>query len=158
MGHALLQFTKSNYFQNTENILLIWGDIPYIKKTTVDAIIKSHFENKNEFTLISKNVSKAYTLIKRDENNKILQIKETREEGDPPKAGERDIGLFLFKKKTVFKILQEELSGKYGKETSEHGFLYVVEHIAKRGFKVEALPIAEEKELRSLNHISDLEN
>ena len=156
MGHAVLQFMKSKYFCSTENILLIWGDIPYIKKKTVESIVKSHFKNSNEFTLISKYVEKAYTFIERDESNKITQIIETREVGELPKPGERDIGLFLFKKKNVFNLLQKELSGKYGKATSEHGFLYIIKHISKRGFKVESLPIAEEKEIRSLNHISDL--
>ena len=117
----------------------------------------NHFENKNEFTLISKYVDKAYTIIKRNKKNEIIQIIETREEGESPTSGERDIGLFLFNKNKVFNLLQKELSGKYGKATSEHGFLYVVEHLAKKGGKIEGLPIAEEKELRSLNYISDLE-
>ena len=157
MGHAVLQFMKSKYFRITENILLIWGDIPYIRKKTLEAIVKSHFRNSNEFTLISKYVDNAYTYIKRDQNNKIIQITETREVGESPKYGERDIGLFLFKKKNVFNLLQKELSGKYGQGTNEHGFLYIVKHIVRRGLKVEGLPIAEDKELRSLNYISDLE-
>ncbi len=157
MGDALLQFKKSCYYEKTENILLIWGDIPFIKISTIESIITCHFENKNAFTLISKHVNKAYTLIKRDKNNKIIHIKETREEGEAPTSGERDIGLFLFKKKIVFQFLQKELSGKYGKASNEHGFLYIVEHLAKKGYKIEALPIAEAKELISLNYMSDLE-
>jgi bifunctional UDP-N-acetylglucosamine pyrophosphorylase/glucosamine-1-phosphate N-acetyltransferase len=44
-----------------------------------------------------------------------------------------------------------------GAATGEHGFLYVVEHLIQRGFKVEALPIATERDLVSLNRPSDLD-
>ena len=157
MGNAILQYKYSESYQLAENIILIWGDIPFIRKKTLAKLIKEHFSNENDFTLITKNVEKAYTLIERNSENKITNIKETREEGSSPVKGERDIGLFIFKKRIVFEILEEELPRKYGLKTNEHGFLYIIEHLFKRGYKIQGLPIANEKELRSLNYISDLE-
>ena len=158
MGNAILQYKNSESYQLAEDIILIWGDIPFIRKNTISKLIKEHFSHGNEFTLITKNVQKAYTIIERNSENKITNIKETREEGTSPINGERDIGLFIFKKRTIFEILEEELPRKYGSKTNEHGFLYIIEHLSKRGYKIEGLPIANEKELRSLNYISDLEN
>ena len=54
-------------------------------------------------------------------------------------------------------MLSEELPNKWGKSTDEHGFLYVIEHLVARGFCVEALPIALELEVVSLNSLKDVE-
>tara|TARA_A100001011_G_C14203371_1_gene796688 strand:- start:244 stop:963 length:720 start_codon:yes stop_codon:yes gene_type:complete len=156
MGNAVLQYEKSSNYKNSNHILLIWGDIPFIRKDTVSRMIKNHFDNNNDFTLVTKFVDKAYTILKRDNANKITKIIETREEGLSPFPGERDIGLFLFKKEPIFKILKEDLNYKFGKSTGEHGFLYIVEYLTQKGLKVEGLPIAHDNELKSLNKISDL--
>jgi hypothetical protein len=52
--------------------------------------------------------------------------------------------------------LKEELLGKCGKTTGEHGFLYVIGRLVERKFRVEALPIAKEVEMVSLNSLKDL--
>ena len=156
MGNAVLQYEKSSNYKNNNHILLIWGDIPFIRKDTVSRMIQNHFDNNNDFTLVTKFVDKAYTILKRDYANKITKIIETREEGLSPLPGERDIGLFLFKKEPIFKILKEDLNYKFGKSTGEHGFLYVIEYLTQKGLKVEGLPIANDDELKSLNKISDL--
>ena len=76
----------------------------------------------------------------------------------PISFGERDIGLFIFKKKEIFDLLELDLPKKYSSRTKEHGFLYIISHLVKKGFKVEAMTIAIDKELLSLNKISDLGN
>ena len=67
---------------------------------------------------------------------------ETREAGgEPPAEGERDIGLFVFRKLPVFETLALDLPGRLGRSTGEHGFLYVIAHLAHPGRKVAALPM-----------------
>lgn len=156
MGDAILKFEQSPSFDKTTDIFLIWGDIPFIRKETVNAMLKVHFKNNNDFTFVTKKVNSAYTLISRDEKQNIIKVEETRETSNQPKAGERDIGVFIFKKSVIFNLLKEELPGKYGNNTGEHGFLYIIEYLAKRDFKIEALPIANDKELKSLNSLNDL--
>ena len=73
-----------------------------------------------------------------------------------PQAGERDIGHFVFRKQVVLDALQLDQQAKFGKTTNEHGFLYVIGVLVQQGFKVEALPIATEQDLVSLNSITDL--
>ena len=62
----------------------------------------------------------------------------------------------MFNRDIVFDLLKRELSGKYGKTTREHGFLYVIQHIITQGYNVEALPIATNLDLVSLNSLEDL--
>ena len=157
MGDAVLKFKQSSYYKSSDHILLIWGDVPFIREKTVYKMIESHLKNNNDFTLVTKFVDKAYTCIERDNSGNIIKVIETREEELEPMPGERDIGLFLFKKEPIFKILKEEQNSKFGKLTGEHGFLYIIEHLIKNGFKVEGLSIANSKEIKSLNRLSDLE-
>ena len=42
MGDAVLKFKKSKFYNNSDHILLIWGDIPFIKKSSIDKLIKVH--------------------------------------------------------------------------------------------------------------------
>ena len=119
-------------------------------------MIQRHFENNNVFTFVTRDTDKAYTIVKRNERDEIIDILETKEENLPIKNGERDIGLFIFKKDIIFKFLKLELTKKYSLTSKEHGFLYIINHLVKNQFKVEGLKIAHKKELISLNKISDL--
>ena len=156
MGDAVLQFKKSPSFKVSENVLLIWGDIPFIRKVTIQKMVKRHFEENNVFTFVTSETERAYTRVLRDKKGNVQEILETREEDLPIEKGERDIGLFIFKSKEIFKLLKMDLPKKYSSKTSEHGFLYLVSHLIKNGHKVEGLNIANDKELLSLNKISDL--
>ncbi len=156
MGDAVMKFENSPAFETTNNILLIWGDIPYIKKKTIQKMVENHFESKNIFTFVTAETEAAYTRVIRDHNNKILDVIETREESLPVTKGERDIGLFIFKKDEIFNLLKMELQKKYSLSTKEHGFLYLIRHLVEKGLKVEALKIADKEELISLNKITDL--
>ena len=156
MGNAVSSFNDSPIAKETKDIILVWGDIPFLRAQTVSKLVDSHIKKTNSFTLASIKVDSAYTSIKRDSDGKVQSIIETREEGILPTPGERDIGVFVFDKSIVLDLLKEDLPGKYGKYTNEHGFLYIIKHLAILGYKVEALPIANHKELISLNRLSDL--
>ncbi|MBH2006793.1 MAG: NTP transferase domain-containing protein [Myxococcaceae bacterium] len=158
MGDAVLKFLESTNYESTEDILLIWGDIPFIQSETINRLVQAHAQNCNDFTFVTQYVQSAYTLVERDAYGSVTGVIETREAGVlNPAQGERDIGLFLFSKEVVLSMLQKELSKKYGKITREHSFLYVVEHLVSNGFRVQSLPIAQDIELLSLNCIKDLE-
>lgn len=157
MGDAVLRFAHSPAFADAEHVLLIWGDIPFIHPETISGMVDSHIQNKNDFTFVTRKVDSAYTLVSRDAAGYVTGVVETRECGSvKPQAGERDIGLFIFRKAAVFKILSEELPGKWGKSTGEHGFLYIISHLAMRGLNVSGLPLAKEKDLISLNSLKDV--
>lgn len=159
MGDAVLRFEDSPVYKHADQVLLVWGDIPFIQPVTLTTLVQSHIERGNDFTFATRYVDAAYTLVSRDLNDAVTSIVETREMGiEKPPAGEREVGLFVFRKEPVFKALREDLAGKYGRVTNEHGFLYIVAHLVNRLLRVEALPIATELDLVSLNSMSDIDS
>ncbi len=157
MGDAVLKFADSPAFADAEHVILVWGDIPFLQPETVEAMVKAHLQHNNDFTFATCVVDSAYTMVLRDPEGLVIGVVETREQGiAEPQEGERDIGLFIFRKEVVLAILEEELPGKWGKATGEHGFLYVIGHLALRGLSVEALPVATKLDLVSLNSLKDV--
>jgi len=157
MGDAVLRFEHSPFANEAEHILLAWGDLAHLQAGTVSALVKSHIDGDNDFTFVTRLVERAYTQVQRNKAGQVLSVSETREQGvTDPQPGEREIGFFAFRKKSVFKMLRADVLGKFGSSTGEHGFLYVVEYLVRNGAKVEGLPIATELDLVSLNSISDL--
>ena len=158
MGDAVLRFMDSPAFGHAEHVLLVWGDIPLIQPATVSELVRRHLADGNDFTFATRHVEAAYTVVARSPEGKVLGVTETRESGTrDPLPGEREIGLFVFRKQTVVDALLQDAPDKYGRTTYEHGFLYVIGHLARQGFKVEALPIAVPEDLVSLNKLEDLE-
>jgi len=157
MGDAVLCFKQSPAYQQNGHILLSWGDIPFLQYQTILDLVESHLSNNNDFTFVSKEVKNPYTLVQRDSDGCVMSVIETREYKSKQVAkGEREIGLFIFKK-NILSFLNEELKGKYGTTTGEHGFLYIIKHLVDKGFKVDALPIATDLDLVSLNSMEDID-
>ena len=150
-------FPNSTAFPAAKHVLLIWGDVPFVQPETIAAMVEAHHSSGNDFTFASRVVSNPYTVVLRNEIGEVTGVFETREAGVmPPTIGERDIGLFIFRKEPVFDMLREDLSGKWGRNTGEQGFLYVVDHLVRRSCKVEGLPIAKEIETVSLNTVKEM--
>jgi len=158
MGDAVLRFDQSPVADTAQHILLVWGDLANLQPNTVASLVDVHLNDDNDFTFVTRVVDQAYTLVMRDQTGKVVALTETRELGlHDPQPGERDIGLFVFRKQCVFPVLRADLPGRVGGTTGEHGFLYVIEHLVRSGHRVNALPIATELDLISLNTLSDLD-
>lgn len=156
MGDAVLQFRQSKGYGTSENVLLIWGDIPFIQRETVDRMVAAHFEYGNDFTFVTAYTQNAYTRVVRDLQGNVRCVEETRESGEVTSEGERDIGVFIFRSDLVMRFLEKDAPGKFGKETSEHGFLYIIEELVSSGYKVDAICIAKDDEQLSLNRLEDI--
>lgn len=157
MGDAVLCAEQASHFAEAEHVLLAWGDIPFLQTDTVSAMVAAHLAHGNDLTFATALSDSAYTVVSRDAEGRFMDLRETRESGDAqPTAGERDIGLFIFRRAPMLEILRRDLPGKFGKATGEHGFLYAFAHLAAAGAKIAALPIATELDLVSLNSLSDV--
>lgn len=157
MGDAVVQFERSPAFSAARHVLLAWGDIPFIQPPTLARLVQAHLAQRNDFTFATRRVDSAYTVVSRDAAGQVSGVLETRAQGiTEPQPGERDMGLFIFRKAVVFDALRQELAGKWGAASGEHGFLYLIGHLAARGLRVAALPIATELDLVSLNTLKDV--
>jgi len=153
MGDAVLCLKQLNI----ENIMLVWGDVPFIQNDTVSSLVKYYFNHNSDFAFVTKEVDLAYTMVMRDKDGDVSKVLETRENSHiNPQSGERDIGLFIFKMKAVFSLLAQDLPGKFGLHTGEHGFLYIIEHMVLHGYRVDALKIATELDIVSFNSMDDI--
>ena len=59
----------------------------------------------------------------RNKSGFVTDVIETRESKDIKVERGGDIGLFMFNNEIVISALEEELDGKFGSSSSEHGFL-----------------------------------
>lgn len=156
MGDAILKYKKSKYFKKTNDILVVWGDIPYIKKSTFKKLVNFHYKSQNTLSMLSIFVNNPYTLIKRNKFNKIVEVIETKNLKKKYKYGEREIGAFVINRQIIFKYLSKKYLIKNKNKNKEHGFLYLIKILIKNNFKVESLVIKNLKEAKSLNYISDI--
>lgn len=157
MGDAVLRFAESPASHDADHVLLAWGDIPLIQPQTVEKLVAAHFDQDADFSFATRRVDSAYTRVVRGSDGEVTGLLESREAGiQEPRPGERDIGLFVFRKNLVLDALREEVPSRLGATTGEHGFLYLVGLLASRGHKLLALPIATELDLVSLNSLDDI--
>ncbi len=156
MGDAVKKISQINKL--SENILLIWGDIPFFKKTTISKLINLYFKNKCDFAFPTIFTDKPYTYVKRNKNGQVNEVVETKNKKNKFKYGERELGIFLFKRKLVLDLLKKDLPDKYDKISGEHSFLYVIKHLIKANKKVMGFNISKKIETVSLNYLDDLKD
>jgi bifunctional N-acetylglucosamine-1-phosphate-uridyltransferase/glucosamine-1-phosphate-acetyltransferase GlmU-like protein len=156
MGDAVLHFDRSPAATGAGTVVLIWGDIPYLSRETLDATLTRHHKTGAALTFPTRHVERAYTVVSRDPEGRVTALDETRFTDRELEPGERDIGLFVFEAAPTLAALRAS-AARHEPANGEHGFLQVVARLAEQGHRVEALPIATQRELISLNALSDLE-
>ena len=77
MGDAVIQLRKVNS-ELKENILLIWGDVPFISLDTINRSVEAHFKNRNSFTFPTILSEDQYTVVKRDKSNRVKSVLESK--------------------------------------------------------------------------------
>lgn len=155
MGDAILNFEKSKFFFETNKILLIWGDIPYPSVSTIENLIKYNKNNKDIFSFPIRYVANPYTYVNL-KNFRPTSIIETKNKKYKRKNGFREVGIFVFDRSIIFKFLKKNYKAKINNLSNEHGFLYIVNILHKKNYKIGAYNIATKKDLISFNKFDDL--
>ena len=134
------------------------GRCTFISRDTIERLIYQHFSEDNHFTLPTIFADHPYTIIQRDDQNSISSVIETKinPKVAVPTRGERDLGLFLFDKNTILDLLVQDLPKKINDHDSEHGFLYLIEHLYNKNFKIGSIEVTNQKESISFNSLDDL--
>ena len=154
MGHAVLQ--ADDRLKENNQVILVWSDIPFLNPFTIENLINCHNLFENDFSMATSKCEECYTIVERS-HGKLLRVIETRAEKIPPgKNGERDIGLFIFNKESVFSLLRADIKKSISKKNKEYGFLHIIEKLIASGKKAEAYPIAHSSDLLSFNTPEDL--
>jgi len=157
MGDAVLHFQNSKFYNKCDNLILIWGDIPFMQKSTIHKTIKTHIEKCNDFTFPTIISDEAYTLVKRNKNGLVKEVLETKELNIKKLTNhERELGFFIFNPKIIFKFLSLNLQNKIGVNSKEHGFLYVIKHLCDTGYLVDGINIGQKKDEVSFNRLEEI--
>ena len=106
-GHAVLQ--TSELLKNKKgHILILYGDVPNIKASTLQPIIDDHILTNRDLTLITAEIDDpaGYGRIIRDKNGSLLKIVEEKDCNDyEKKIKEWNPGIYIFKIPEVFEVL-----------------------------------------------------
>lgn len=117
-GHAVLQ-TKELLKDKKGHILILYGDVPNIRASTLMPIVDDHISNNRDLTLITAEIDdpSGYGRIIRDKNGNLLKIIEEKDcNNNEKKIKEWNPGIYIFKTKEVFRILNSIKTNNASKE------------------------------------------
>ena len=154
-GHAVLK-TKKLLKNEKGHILILYGDVPNIKASTLQPIIDDHIINNRDLTLITAEIDDptGYGRIIRDKNGNLLKIIEEKDCSDnEKKIKEWNPGIYIFKIPEVFEILNNIKTNNASKE------YYLTDAIGlaqKSNMQIKAIKIANSDEVIGVNTADQL--
>ena len=155
-GHAVLQ-TEKLLKDKKGHILILYGDVPNIKASSLQPIIENHIINNRDLTLITAEVDNptGYGRIIRKKNGQLLKIVEEKDCSDNERMiREWNPGIYIFKIPEAFKILN---TIKANNASKEYYLTDAIELSQQSNMKIKAIKIENSDEVLGINTIKQLE-
>jgi len=158
-GHAVLQM-QHQLESKKGHLLILYGDVPNIRSSSLAPIICEHIEQDQNATVITAMLSDptGYGRIIRAKNGQLLKVVEEKDcTPEEKKIKEWNSGIFIFKIPHLFNELKKIKSNN---ASNEYYLTDVVELIAKHT-PVQAKIIEDPSEvmgINTINQLSSLEN
>ena len=158
-GHAALQM-EHQLANQIGHLLILYGDVPNIKSSSLSPIIDEHIKEDRNATVITATLDDptGYGRIIRSENGDLLRIVEEKDcTADEKKIKEWNPGIYIFKIPQLF----SELKRIESNNASNEYYLTDVIELIKENFPVQAEKISNPAEvigINTINQLSDLEN
>jgi len=153
-GHAVM-VTKDLMYQYGNSTLIFFGDNPCISNLTLNEMVKHHFDNNYDGTLLT--YDDEFTHMKRGriirENNKIMEIHEDEDELYP--SNEYNGGIQIYKNKIMYSALDKI---NRNNKQNEYYLGDVVKIIVDGGGIIGNIKVDDISELLNVNTQIDLKN
>lgn len=139
------------------DVLILYGDMPLVRRETYEAIIRRHQESGADCTLLTVDVQNppAYGRIVRDEAGNVADIVEDRDcTPEQKKITELNVGIYVFRSRLLFEALG---SLKNNNAQQEYYLTDVPKIFIEQGRKVDSYTIHNIEESFGVNTVEDLE-
>ena len=148
--------TKELLKNKKGHIIILYGDVPNIKASTLLPIVDDHISNNRDLTLITAEIDDptGYGRIIRDKNGNLLKIIEEKDcNNNEKKIKEWNPGIYIFKTKEVFRILN---SIKTNNASKEYYLTDAIGLAQQSNMKIQAIKIANSYEVIGINTADQL--
>lgn len=155
-GHAVLQAAPALKGRMDEPLLIVNGDLPTLRSSTLEALARLHRKTKSALTLVTAELPDAtgYGRIVRDDAGKVVRIVEHKDAtGDEREIREINCGIYCVDPALLFPILRalrpDNAQGEYYLTDAVH-------RLISKGAKVTALLHDDAEEVLGVNTREEL--
>lgn len=156
-GHAVM--CASDALKDYEgDVMVVNGDMPLVKKETLEKLAEYHKANKNDCTILTcfqeEGEIMPYGRIVRDENGSFVCVTEQKDATEEERLiRELNVGMYVFDSKKLFDALKRVSASR---ATGEY-YITDVPHIMKKmNLKVDAFSYGHINEFMGVNTEEDL--
>ena len=154
-GHAVMQ-TKDELINFNGDVLILSGDVPLLKKSTIDKFLEFHYNEYFSASLISAIFENpfGYGRIIRDETGNFIDIKEEKDADEIQKnIKEINSGIYLIDNQQLFEGLNTlDRNNSQGEYYLTDIFKYYID----KKHKIGAMPVENTLEITGINTFEQL--
>lgn len=155
-GHAVMMTEK--YFSNKSGkVLVLYGDVPILRKETIEKLIKQSINNNDVATILTAIVDNplGYGRIIRDLNGEIEEIVEDKDAtSEQKRIREVNSGIYCFDIEELFKALKDVKSNN---AQNEYYLTDVIKIMKQKGLKIGTSLCLDSDEILGINDKYQLE-
>jgi UDP-N-acetylglucosamine diphosphorylase/glucosamine-1-phosphate N-acetyltransferase len=154
-GHAAL-CTKDILEGIDDDVIIIYGDMPLVKRETFEGLIHKHKETGADMTILTAVVDNIlpYGRIIRSVDNSVIDIIEEKDTDEKTRlVNELNVGVIAVKIKYLYEGLARV---KNNNNSKEYYLTDLTKVFVKDGKKVETYKTYDESEIRGINTVEDL--
>jgi bifunctional UDP-N-acetylglucosamine pyrophosphorylase / glucosamine-1-phosphate N-acetyltransferase len=158
MGDAI--FSNVSYWEEFEDILIMWGDQAYVAKGTIQTSILQHSRSssKQNCTIPVVSMKAPYVDYVFSEGQGLINVLQSREGEICREVGYADVGTFVMSTLELNNAWKQFVKGApVGGYTSEVNFLPFLPWLSSKGWKVKQVVCLNQDETRGINNPDDLE-
>ncbi|MEA5000612.1 MAG: bifunctional UDP-N-acetylglucosamine diphosphorylase/glucosamine-1-phosphate N-acetyltransferase GlmU [Endomicrobiaceae bacterium] len=149
-GHALLQVKK--YAAGLKGHLIVMcGDTPLVKQTTIKQLLRYHIKNKNFATVLSGIAENPYgygRIVRNSSGNVSCIVEEKSADAEQKLIKEINSGIYCFDLQALWQALSKV---KNNNSKKEYYLTDVISILNKSGYKTDAVSLTTEEEILGIN-------